>query len=93
MSCHLTIGTFNYVVKDPDCIRVSGQFWIKDIGGQSHNLVSSNFMRCIYSGEPGDRLLSKPYRLSASLQCFARLIQSIESAAPCQPRRLPAYAL
>ena len=46
MSCHLTIGTFNYVVKDPDCIRISGQFWIKDIGGQSHYLVSSNLMRC-----------------------------------------------
>jgi len=29
-SGHLTTGTFNYVVKDPDCTRLSGQFWIKD---------------------------------------------------------------
>ena len=29
-SGHLTTGTFNYVVKDPDCSRLSGQFWIKD---------------------------------------------------------------
>ena len=30
ISHHLTTGTFNYVVKDPDCSRLSGQFWIKD---------------------------------------------------------------
>jgi hypothetical protein len=29
-SHHLTTGTFNYVVKDPDCQRLSVQFWIKD---------------------------------------------------------------
>ena len=30
ISYHLTTGTFNYVVKDPNCIRLSGQLWIKD---------------------------------------------------------------
>jgi hypothetical protein len=29
-SHHLTTGTFNYVVKDPDCYRLGVQFWIKD---------------------------------------------------------------
>ena len=44
---HLTTGTFNYVVKDPDCIGLNRQFWIKDPGGRCHSLVSSNFMRCL----------------------------------------------
>ena len=30
ISYHLTTGTFNYVVKDPNCIHLSGQLWIKD---------------------------------------------------------------
>src|ERR1700735_450079 len=33
---HLTTGTFNYVVKDPNCIHLSGQLWIKDRIGISH---------------------------------------------------------
>src|ERR1700721_1820908 len=39
MSYHLTTGTFNYVVKDPDCIRLSGQLWIKDEIGISQICV------------------------------------------------------
>ena len=39
ISYHLTTGTFNYVVKDPDCIRLSGQFWIKDEIGISQICV------------------------------------------------------
>jgi hypothetical protein len=34
-SHHLTTGTFNYVVKDPNCFRLSGQLWIKDQPGRS----------------------------------------------------------
>jgi len=33
ISHHLTTGTFNYVVKDPNCFRLSGQLWIKDSAG------------------------------------------------------------
>ena len=39
ISYHLTTGTFNYVVKDPDCIHLSGQFWIKDEIGISQICV------------------------------------------------------
>jgi hypothetical protein len=35
---------FNYVVKDPDSSRLSGEFWIKDQKGLSHSLVSSNLV-------------------------------------------------
>ena len=45
ISYHLTTGTFNYVVKDPDCIHLSGQLWIKDELGIAR-VVSSNLMRC-----------------------------------------------
>ena len=30
ISYHLTTGMFNYVVKDPNCIHLGGQLWIKD---------------------------------------------------------------
>ncbi len=33
---------FNYVVKDPDSSRLSGEFWIKDQKGRGRILVSSN---------------------------------------------------
>jgi hypothetical protein len=36
---------FNYVVKDPDSSRLSGEFWIKDQKGLSHSLVSSNLLK------------------------------------------------
>ncbi|HWZ01364.1 MAG TPA: hypothetical protein VNX17_09805, partial [Edaphobacter sp.] len=36
---HLTTGTFNYVVKDPNCIHLSGQLWIKDEIGISQICV------------------------------------------------------
>ena len=39
ISHHLTTGTFNYVVKDPNCIRLSGQLWIKDEIGISQICV------------------------------------------------------
>ena len=39
ISYHLTTGTFNYVVKDPDCIHLSGQLWIKDEIGISQICV------------------------------------------------------
>jgi hypothetical protein len=39
ISYHLTTGTFNYVVKDPNCIRLSGQLWIKDEIGISQICV------------------------------------------------------
>src|SRR5580692_10555035 len=39
ISHHLTTGTFNYVVKDPDCIHLSGQLWIKDEIGISQICV------------------------------------------------------
>ena len=55
-SRHLTTGTFNYVVKDPDCVGLNRQFWIKDSGGQCHNLVSSNFMRCLSLWVPSNHL-------------------------------------
>jgi hypothetical protein len=48
ISFHLTTGTFNYVVKDPDSSRLSGELWIKDspepVGCPD---VSSNLMRCV----------------------------------------------
>src|SRR5271155_5056771 len=39
ISYHLTTGTFNYVVKDPNCIHLSGQLWIKDEIGISQICV------------------------------------------------------
>jgi hypothetical protein len=39
ISHHLTTGTFNYVVKDPNCIHLSGQLWIKDEIGISQICV------------------------------------------------------
>jgi len=39
ISHHLTTGTFNYVVKDPNCFRLSGQLWIKDLPGRSRICV------------------------------------------------------
>ena len=47
ISYHLTIGTFNYVVKDPDCIHLSGQFWIKDESGKAM-IVSSNLCSAVF---------------------------------------------
>jgi hypothetical protein len=35
---------FNYVVKDPDSSRLSGEFWIKDSDRLGHIRVSSNLM-------------------------------------------------
>ena len=93
MSCHLTISTFNYVVKDPDCIRVSGQFWIKDSGGQSHNHVSSNLMRCLCLGS-SDRLLSSllsPFGLAAVF-CATHL-EYRTSLALSTPSRFSAFRL
>ena len=48
---HLTTGTFNYVVKDPDCFRLSGQLWIKDEPNRSQG-VSSNLM-ALYRSSKG----------------------------------------
>ena len=39
---YLTTGTFNYVVKDPNCIHLSGQLWIKELIGIKRDFVSSN---------------------------------------------------
>ena len=36
---HFTIGMFNYVVKDPDSSRLSGEFWIKDQMGKATSCV------------------------------------------------------
>ena len=38
------LATFNYVVKDPNCIRLGGQLWIKDSTGIAR-YVSSNLER------------------------------------------------
>jgi len=35
---------FNYVVKDPDSSRLSGEFWIKDANGLGRICVSSNLV-------------------------------------------------
>jgi len=35
---------FNYVVKDPDSSRLSGEFWIKDSDRPCHIRVSSNLI-------------------------------------------------
>jgi hypothetical protein len=35
---------FNYVVKDPDSSRLSGEFWIKDSDRLGHIRVSSNLV-------------------------------------------------
>ena len=39
ISYHLTTGTFNYVVKDPACIRLSGQVVDQGTTGHSHGCV------------------------------------------------------
>ena len=36
---HFTTGMFNYVVKDPDSSRLSGEFWIKDQTGLATSCV------------------------------------------------------
>ena len=53
-SGHLTTGTFNYVVKDPDCSRLSGQFWIKD-QHQSKALACVLELEALYVGRVGQR--------------------------------------
>jgi hypothetical protein len=71
----LTIGTFNYVVKDPDCIRLSGQFWIKDQRlGIATSFVSSNLMALFVLGSfgVGFKLSLQTLISPISLQCFAR---------------------
>jgi hypothetical protein len=70
ISHHLTTGTFNYVVKDPNCSRLSGQLWIKDLPGRA-GYVSSNLVALVFRLE-----LAEPLRLhsqqiaSVGLECF-----------------------
>jgi hypothetical protein len=70
ISHHLTTGTFNYVVKDPNCIHLSGQLWIKDEIGISQICVLEL-----------DALLSSVLAayLNPSFYFFSALLQPVES--------------
>ena len=54
ISHHLTTGTFNYVVKDPNCFRLSGQLWIKDQPGRNRirvlELDGAVYFVCLAAG-------------------------------------------
>ncbi|GAC1417710.1 MAG: hypothetical protein NVSMB62_08640 [Acidobacteriaceae bacterium] len=79
---HLTTGTFNYVVKDPDCIHLSGQLWIKDSPGQCRMCVlelgSAVFVLLAANTdryERGSYLLHFGLWLLGFAPSFARVIQ------------------
>ena len=55
---HSTTGMFNYVVKDPDSSRLSGEFWIKDQIGISLVLCPRTCWSGTYMNEASFYLLS-----------------------------------
>jgi hypothetical protein len=80
MSRHLTTGTFNYVVKDPELrTHWTGSFGSRNNSGQSLRLVSSNLIALFMSSGPESirripgRLLSSPGMLEAFRANFLRV--------------------
>ena len=80
---------FNYVVKDPDSSRLSGEFWIKDSDGLGRNRVSSNLCgACVYLQFAYRRSLvqgsySTRLRLAQRLTTFSNNFLRVSSFSAC----------